>query len=87
MPENRSVVTERKLPSWDEIPNQDLKASDIPVSTAPWDQIKRFAGSFNAYAVVESDRYRELASRTRRDFLEGRKLALDELGLSELRKI
>ena len=70
--------------SLDEIANQNLKASDIPSSPASWDQIKRFAGSFNAYTAAEADRYWRLASQTRMDFLEGKKLALDGFGLSEL---
>ncbi len=70
-----------------EIPNQNLKASDIPSSTSSWDEIEAFAASFNAYTNVEADRYRELASQTRMDFLESKKLALEGLGLSELRAI
>jgi len=76
-----------KLPTWDQIPNHELKASDIPSRASSWDQIKRFAGSFHAYTAPEADRYRELAHRTRMNFLEGRKLALDGLGLGELRAV
>ena len=83
---NRFVMAGRKF-SLDEIANQNLKASDIPSSPASWDQIKRFAGSFNAYTAAEADRYWRLASQTRMDFLEGKKLALDGFGLSELRAI
>jgi len=69
------------------IRNEDLKAFDIPSSTSPWDQIKRFAGSFNAYDVPEAERYSKLSDETRRDFLAGRKMALDRLSLSELRAV
>jgi hypothetical protein len=82
-----AAATEKGLPLWEEIPNQKLKVSDIPSATASWDQIKRFAGSFNAYRSLKADRYRELDSQTRKDLLEGGKLALDGLGLSELRAI
>jgi hypothetical protein len=82
-----AAATGKGLPLWEEIPNQNLKASDIPSATASWDQIKRFAGSFNAYRSLKADRCRELDSQTRGDLLEGGKLALDGLGLSELRAI
>lgn len=82
-----AAATEKGLPLWEEIPNQKLKVSGIPSATASWDQIKRFAGSFNAYRSLKADRYTELDSQTRRDLLEGGKLALDGLGLSELRAI
>jgi len=72
---------------WHEIAHQNLKVSDIPSPTASWDQIKEFAGSFNAYTAAEADRYSELASQTRMDFLGGKELALHDLGLNELRAI
>ena len=80
-------MTEKRLSLGVEIPNQNLKASDIPTSTSSWDEIAAFAGSFNAYTNVEAVRYRELASQQRMDFLESKKLALEGLGLSELRAI
>ena len=80
-------MTEERPSLWPEIANENLKASNIPSATAPWDQIRRFAGSFNAYAAAEVDRYKQLDFQTRRDFLCGKKLALDDLGLSELRGI
>ena len=140
-----ATATERGLPLWKEIPNQNLKASDIPSSTASWDQLKRFAGSFNAYRSLElfdrlrankdprdrrdpgyieyfylepqslktsgtllkadwymgflprifetgpdfvfADTHGEVDSHATMDLPEGKKLALDGLGLSELRAI
>src|SRR5438309_8004007 len=39
-------MTEKRLSLGVEIPNQNLKASDIPSSTSSWDEIAAFAGSF-----------------------------------------
>jgi hypothetical protein len=70
-------MTEKRLSLGVEIPNQNLKAADIPSSTSSWDEIAAFAGSFNAYTNVEAVRCRELASQQRMDFLESEKLALE----------
>ena len=61
-------MTEKRLSLGVEIPNQNLKASDIPSSTSSCDEIAAFAGSFNAYTNVEAVRYRELASQQRMYF-------------------
>jgi hypothetical protein len=85
--EHRPPSTEKGLALWKQIRNEELTASDIPSPGASWDQIKRFAGSFDAYNGPEAEQYRELCSQTRKDFLAGRKMALAGLGLSELRAV
>ena len=72
---------------WKQIRNEELTVSDIPTAGASWDQIKRFAGTFDAYNAAESEKYRELSSDPRKEFLAGRKLALVRLSLSELRAV
>jgi hypothetical protein len=85
--EPRSPTTEKGLALSKQIRNEELTVSDIPSPGASWDQIKRFAGSFDAYTAPEAEQYRELWSETRRDFLGGRKIALVGLSLSELRAV
>lgn len=85
--EPRPPSTEKGAALWKQIRNEELTASDIPSPGASWDQIKRFAGSFAAYSAPEVERYRELLSQTRKDFLAGRKMALAGLSLSELRAL
>jgi hypothetical protein len=85
--EPRPPSSEKGLALWKQIRNEELTASDIPSPGASWDQIKRFAGSFDAYNGPDADHYRELCSQTREDFLAGRNIALPGLGLSELRAL
>jgi hypothetical protein len=85
--EPRPSSTEKGVALWKQIRNEELTVSDIPSPGASWDQIKRFAGSFDAYTPPKAEQYSELWSETRKDFLAGRKLALGGFNLSELRAV
>jgi hypothetical protein len=70
-----------------QIRNEELTASDIPSPGAFWDDVRRFAGSFDAYKVPQADHYQKLWWKTRMDFLAGKKEALKGLDLSDLRAV
>ena len=47
------------------IDNADLRPGDIPVAGAPWDDIQRFALTFDGYNYWDS--FEKCAARYRRD--------------------
>ncbi len=86
-PVQRVEATHADAWLWKQIRNEELTASNIPSPGASWDQIKRFAGSFDASAVPQAEGYHKLLSQIRVDFLAGKKMSLATLGLSELRAV
>lgn len=67
-----------------QIPNDELKKTDVPAMTASWPEIESFALSLNGYKAIPRDSCIRLANEVHEAFLEEATIP-HELTLTELR--
>ena len=73
---------QRKKP--DEVPNERLKASDVPPVTASWQTIVSFAQTIDGYRAIGQKECAQLANRVKNEFSKNA-VSIQTLSLTELR--